>query len=237
MVNVDSNKHFIALIPARGGSKGVKRKNIRLLNGKPLLTYTAEAAKSSKYISRIFLSSDDEEILQLGKNLGLELVMRPENVSSDKSTANEVIAHFVKVSSDEFLENTFLVYLQPTSPLRTSFHIDSAIEVLLGNNEGSVVSVTLLEKNPFKAYLIDQHGHLNPLMGEKYLNMNRQDLPDVYVPNGAIYIFSLSEFLKTGRIPTNKSLPFVMNSDVSRDIDTEKDLIEAELFLKGKNNG
>lgn len=237
MVNVDLNKHFIALIPARGGSKGVKRKNIRLLNGKPLLAYTAEAAISSKYISRTFLSSDDEEILQLGKNLGLELIVRPENLSSDKSTANEVIAHFVKASPDEFLENTFLVYLQPTSPLRNGYHIDSAIEVLLGKNEGSVVSVTLLEKNPYKAYLIDQHGHLYPLMGEKYLNMNRQDLPDVYIPNGAIYIFSLSEFLRTGMIPTNKSLPFVMDSDVSRDIDTEKDLIEAELFLKEKNNG
>ena len=114
------NHPVLALIPARGGSKGVPRKNLRLVKGKPLLAYTLEAAKNSSNVDTTYLSSDDTEILKVGESLGIQSILRPWQSSSDNATADDVVNHFLSILSQEMVSlDPYIVYLQPTSPLRT----------------------------------------------------------------------------------------------------------------------
>ncbi len=123
------------------------------------------------------------------------------------------------------------MYLQPTSPFRTARHIDNALEQMQAEKGHSLVSVLEMEKSPFKSFTLDANGHLQSLFDEKLSNARRQDLPAVFVPNGAIYVFRVSEFKSKCSFPSNGSIPFIMNQEDSLDIDTEDDIRRAEMIF------
>lgn len=223
----------LALIPARGGSKGVRRKNLRMVGGKPLLEYTLTAAQCSELIDRTFVSSEDPEILELAASLKAEQVQRPADFATDKASAVEVVRHFIEWLPEEIRsQDPTIVYLQPTSPLRTSTHIDAALRHMNELSKTTLLSVTELAASPYKSFTINQSGHLQSLFDEKLSNCRRQDLPKTYIPNGAIYVFRISDFLHRGGFPSNGSVPFIMSDRESVDIDTEEDLHLVEQLLE-----
>ncbi len=222
-------RQVLALVPARGGSKGVKRKNLRTVKGKPLVGHTLEAALLSERVDKVYLSSDDDEILGLGRSMGVEAFKRPEAVASDSATATEVVFNFIgRLSPTDIAGNPFIVYLQPTSPMRNAGHIDAAFSEMESRNGSQAMSVVELKKTPYKSFILSQDGLLQSLFEQKLSNSNRQTLPAAYYPNGAIYIFPVSEFLKKGGFPSNGSVPFIMSEKESIDIDTEDDIAMME---------
>lgn len=223
----------VALIPARGGSKGVKRKNLRDLAGKPMLQYTVDAAKGSPAISDIYLSSEDDEILEAGAAMGCILVRRPPELAQDFSSANDVVFDFF--AQVPLADEDIILYLQPTSPLRNSAHLEDAQSRMAVAQARGLVAVTELEKSPYKAFGLDADGRLESLFGEKYSNFGRQQLPKTYMPNGAIYIFTKSFFTERGGFPSNGSLPYIMSRTDSVDIDTESDLELAAHLMEQRN--
>tara|TARA_B100000401_G_scaffold264648_2_gene180118 strand:+ start:815 stop:1519 length:705 start_codon:yes stop_codon:yes gene_type:complete len=219
------NQKVLALIPARKGSKGIPNKNLKKINGKSLVCYTIEAAKKSKYIDEIYLSSNDSKIINLAIKSGIEILRRPEKYSSDKSLAEDVVKHFISSPKiNKILKNIdpYIIYLQPTSPLRKSNHIDSALEEMTENNLVSAISVVEMDQSPFKSFVI-QNNLLKRVFNKNFTNERRQDLPSTFYPNGAIYIFKASSFIKSGSFPSNGSYPFLMDKDSSIDIDTKED--------------
>jgi len=228
--------NFIGLIPARKGSKGLLNKNMLSLDNKPLVQHTIEAALDSSLLTEINVSSDDSAVLKLAESLKVKTLIRPAEFSSDDSSAIEVVNHFITSLSKQITyEDHFIVYLQPTSPLRSSHHIDQAIKILLQNKEKSLLSVTHMRKSPFKSFVVSESGRLESLFDEKLSNARRQDLQDVFIPNGAIYIFSIQEFIERKGFPSNGSIPFIMSEDDSIDIDEQEDLLRAENLLRTKN--
>lgn len=230
-------KPVIALVPARGGSKGVSRKNLRVIAGRSLVEFTLQAAIDAERVDSVYLSSDDEDILAVGRTLGAELIMRPERYASDTSSAMDVVRHFIgELPRDITSRDPYIVYLQPTSPLRSEQHIDRALDEMERCQVHTLVSVVELVKSPFKSFLLDSHGRLQSIFDEKMSNSRRQDLPRAYAPNGAIYIYRLSDFLAQEGFPSNGSLPFVMTEEESVDIDTEEDIRSLEQYL-GETRG
>lgn len=225
----------IGLIPARGGSKGVPGKNMRKIAGKPLIDFSILAAQQSIHIDSVYVSSDDPAILQHAQTMGATGIVRPYEFATDTASAVGVVEHFIGTLPNTLLqEDPYIVYLQPTSPLRTARHIDDALEKMLSANAQSLMSVSETEKSPFKMFTLDAKRRLQSLFDEKLSNARRQDLPAVFAPNGAIYVFRVSEFKARGGFPSNGSVPFVMNANDSLDIDTEDDIRRAVMILGGK---
>lgn len=230
-----SKSRVIALIPARGGSKGLPRKNICALYGKPLIAWTIEAALKSKHIDKVVVSSEDLEIQGVSKEYGAEIISRPVELASDISSSESVISHAIEYIETE--ENaTIIVLLQPTSPLRTAEHVDNAFEYYLREKANSVIGVFEPKHTPVKSYIENKDGSLSGLYSSLAPYTRRQDLPRAFQPNGAIYIFSVVEFKKHNQIPREKVYPYIMSEQDSVDIDTLEDLVIAETFLKSKNN-
>jgi len=230
-----NDRPLIALVPARGGSKGLPRKNLRLLSGQPMLEYTLRAALESRYVDQVVLSSDDPEILDLAGERSIQRILRPAEAASDMASADDVVRHLLSVLQPQQLEgDPYLMYLQPTSPLRTAAHIDAACAMLHGNEVHTLLSVVEMEKSPYKAFRVDG-GRLQSLFDERLSNARRQDLPKVYLPNGAIYVFRVSDYRARGGFPSNGSLPYVMDAACSIDVDSQADIERVERALGGRN--
>lgn len=228
----------LALIPARGGSKGVPRKNLALLSGKPLIFYTVNAAKKAKYVDAIWVSSEDEEILRVSSNLGAQPLLRPYEFAGDNASPVAVVSHFIDSLPEQLRkQNAVIVYLQPTSPLRNHIHIDNALQAMEVIGVDAVMSVVEADKPPQKAFMLNESGCLMSLFDERISNLRRQDLPQCYYPNGAIYIFRVNTFLSRQGFPSNGSFPFIMSKSDSIDIDTDADLMRAAVALGEKNGG
>lgn len=225
------SRQFVAVIPARGGSKGLPGKNIAMLAGKPLLAWTIEAALQSYRISRVIVSSDDQEILEVAAKSGAECIQRPPELASDESGSEVVIEHVLATIGESVMADDVVVFLQPTSPLRDASDIDSAIDDFSASGADALISVTEPEHHPLKCFTIDQSGHLKALLDERYPFMRRQDLPACYRPNGAIYLISRAVFEKQGFFSPGKTIPFVMPQGKSIDIDVQADLQAAEAYL------
>jgi len=225
-------KKIVAIIPARGGSKGLTRKNIIDLAGKPLIAWTIEAALKSKYITKTIVSSEDEEILNFSKNYGAEIIKRPDNLASDTATSESVVDHtidFLQCNGEEF---DILVLLQPTSPLRTSIDIDSAFETMFDNNSTAIISVFETDNKTLKSFKYGVNGYIEGISNNKYPFMRRQDLPKTYMPNGAIYIVNINAFRISKGFMTDRTSCYVMPITRSLDIDTELDLRSIERIIK-----
>lgn len=225
------NTKIISIIPARCGSKGISRKNIKLLAGKPLIAYTIEGALKSKYLNRVVVSTDDEEIEKISKKYGAEIVKRPSILAQDDSPTIDAVFHVFESLEIQSEKRTVVVLLQPTSPLRNSQDIDNAIDLFLKDECDSVISVRESEHPPFWAYKIDNQ-YLKPILENNYLKMRRQDLPKSYMPNGAIYISTVETLQEYRSFNSSNISPYIMPSIRSVDIDNELDFIVAESILK-----
>lgn len=223
--NLLASRPVVALVPARSGSKGVPRKNMVNVLGVPLLTYTIKAALEASCIHDVWLSSEDDEILGVGQRLGAKVVIRPSKLATDEASATQVVQHFLSTLPQDFLFlDPLIVYLQPTSPLRTAKHIDEAYTRLCSSGARSLISVNDSAISPYKTFKLDGNGLLQSLFEEKISNFRRQDLPRTCAPNGAIYMFLSSDFVDRGGFPSNGSLPFFMSRTDGLDIDSPDDL-------------
>lgn len=214
---------IISIIPARGGSKGIPKKNIIDLNGKPLITYTIEASLKSKFITKTIVSSDSDEILEISKRYGAEVLKRPSELALDTTASEPVITHVLK-NIENIDEYEYLILLQPTSPLRDERDIDEAFEKLLNSNADGLISTKVIDNKILKAFLDDENGYLKGVSNNSFPFMRRQDLPKVYMPNGAIYIIKIKDFLKEEKLFTEKIISFEMSEEKSLDVDTFDDI-------------
>lgn len=218
---------YIALIPARGGSKGVPRKNLEVVGSETLLERAIRAGTESLRIARCFVSSDDEEILALAGERGVMGHRRSALASTDGARASEVVNDLM-ASHGELAEDVRIVYLQPTSPFRTASHVDLAIELLETAGAESLVSVVASHQLPEKSLTVTKAGLLALGPGGVDPGANRQHVAESVYPNGALYIFSLRAFDELGDIPVVGSLPFAMGKVESLDIDDPDDLLLAK---------
>lgn len=217
------NRKFLAIIPARGGSKGIPRKNLILVHNKPLIQYTIEAALNSKYLDDIIVSTDNIEIANVSKSLGAKVpYLRPSNIATDNSKTIFSIIHVIEKQKELGFEYDYVVILQPTQPLRKSRHIDEAIKKIILLNSENLVSVSKVKEHPILMRSINNQGLL-----ENHMQLNstvrRQDFPDIYKVNGAIYINKVSTINRNTSLNDNK-LPYIMDSKDDLDIDESYDI-------------
>ena len=233
--------NFLAIIPARGGSKGLPNKNIADVAGTPLIQYTIEAAQKSKFLNRLLLSTDDKKIAEVRKNLGVEVpFMRPAKLAQDDTPAIDVVLHALDwLKRNDSYQPDAVVLLQPTSPLRTEKHIDEAIQIFFDNNADTVVSVVEVPHNfsPYKLMKLD-NGRLVDFWGTPvdFNIYQRQKVPKLYARNGpAILIAKTDVILKKKSFYGSKVLPFIMPKEESIDIDDKSDLHLASLLLTDRS--
>lgn len=222
---------ILSIIPARSGSKGIKNKNIVDLATKPLIAWTIEASLKSKHISKTVVSSDSNEILQISKKYGAQTILRPAKLALDSSASEPLIKHILDTLED-IAKFDFLILLQPTSPLRDKDDIDSAIELLLSQNATSLISVKEIDNKILKAFKKNPTGSLEAISNKEYPFMPRQNLPRTYMPNGAIYLISIKEFLKNEKLMSSRCIPYIMSDEKSLDIDTLEDLNKCNEIIK-----
>ncbi|WP_298496528.1 MULTISPECIES: acylneuraminate cytidylyltransferase family protein [Helicobacter] len=219
----------LAIIPARAGSKGIKNKNLTLLDGKPLLYYTIQAAKKAKCIDEIVLSSDGEEILEYGKSQGIQTLKRPSSLSQDDTTSDKVILHTLEF----YPQYQNIILLQPTSPFRTTRHIEESFERFKKRNANALISVIAIDNKILKAFILDNQDNLKGICNDFFPFMPRQSLPTCFMSNGAIYIVKSETFrINPTFLPLNTDY-YLMDKQSSLDIDCIDDLINAEQIIKG----
>ena len=222
-------KKVIGIIPARGGSKGVPKKNIKLLLGIPLIVWTIKEAQKSKYIDRLILSSDDQEIISVAKKYGLEVpFLRPSKLAQDDTNSMEVTLHALQ----QCPEFDLIVLLQPTSPLRKVEDIDGAVRKMIDSGAPACVSVTLPDKSPYWMFGIDQKERLTSLFPDKPLAANRQEHPLVYALNGAVFVANVKFLLEQRSFICPETVGYVMPRSRSIDIDDEMDFLLAEALIE-----
>lgn len=218
----------LAIISARGGSKGVPRKNIRQLSGKPLIAWTIEEAKKSKYITKLIVSSEDNEIIDVSRELGCEVpFIRPLSLSQDESLGIDVILHAI----EQCPEYDYVVSLQPTSPLRTVQDIDGCIEFMWKQEKNFCVSVKEVSESPYWMYKVNNERKLEQLVKQDHMPMRRQELEKVYILNGAVYVAKIDQLLLKKTFLTESTLGYIMPEERSHDIDTELDFISCEYLM------
>lgn len=227
-----NGQRVLAVIPARGGSKGVPRKNVRKVGNKPLLAWSIEAARGSRYIDRVVLSSEDAEIMAVAEAWGCEVPFaRPADLARDETSGVEPILHAIEALPGY----DFIVVLQPTSPLRTAEDIDGCLALCYEREAGACVSVTEVEHPPYWMFLMDQTSGLQPLFPLAERPTRRQDAPSIYRLNGAVYVARTSWLQAERSFITSETLGYSMPVERSIDIDTEHDLhlLECEIQLRG----
>ena len=224
-------KTYLAIIPARGGSKRLPRKNVLDLNGKPLVAWSIEAGLSSKYIDKVVVTSDDAEILSIAEYYGALSINRPAELSNDTATTFDAIKHTI-----ENLERyDYVILLQATSPLRNEKHIDEAIELLENKNASAVVSVCEMDHSPLWSNILDDSLSMKSFSRSGVLNKRSQDLEKYYRLNGAIYICKVEKLLEErGFFLKDNIFAFKMDRENSIDIDEEIDFQIAKLKMRSK---
>jgi CMP-N-acetylneuraminic acid synthetase len=229
---------ILAVIPARGGSKGVPRKNIRELGGKPLITYTIEAALGSRYISRLIVSTDDEEIANISQNWGANVpFLRPAELATDTAKAIEVVKHaLLEMEKLDNCEYPVIVYLEPPAPFKISEDIDACIELFFKQNPASVVSVN--EANQFHPILMKkiENDQLKPIWKDEPEGVPRQFYnPTAYMRNGSVYVIR-KEHILNDVFYGEPIVPYIMPDERSICIDSILDWYAAEAMILAKSN-
>lgn len=233
-------KKVLALIPARGGSKRLPRKNILEFAGKPMIAWTIEAALKSLYVDQVFVTTDDKEIAYISREYGASVpFIRPENLSDDSAKTIDVILHSLDFFERKGNYFDYLVLLQPTSPLRNHVHLDAALEYMQRKKGECIVGVTEIEHPVEWVTELPESYSLDHFFGSKTFMQTQgshRKIPARYRINGAIYICSVKRIIKekTMFLKTN-SYGFVMDGSVSVDIDTILDFKLAELQYKSKD--
>ena len=225
---------ILGLIPARGGSKGIPKKNIARLCHKPLIVYAIEEALKSRYLTRVVTSTENKEIARIAENSGSEVIMRPKNLARDYTPTFPVVEHALNYLKKGSLRPDIIVLLQPTAPLRKAAFLDEAIEILLKNKRRADAIVSLCkidEPHPYKLKVI-RNGFVQPFMMGTHGFMPRQLLSQVYRLNGAFYIVKTAVCLEKKTLLPERTLPYLMEEKFSVNIDMPRDLVLAEYFLK-----
>ncbi len=223
----------MAVIPARGGSKGIPRKNLVPVAGRPLIAWTVEAALTCEAVAETWVSTEDEEIARVALSLGAGVIPRPMRLAMDDSSSTDVMRHAWEWRAEQpSPAPAAFVMLQPTSPLRNAAHISEALALFSGDN--SVVSVCEAEHHPLKMVLQRDEGVFEPLGAWADLQKPRQSLPKAYRQNGAIYVMRWDRFLERDDFVDAQSVPYVMERRVSLDVDQPPDLAEAERAINLK---
>lgn len=225
------DKRILALIPARGGSKGIPGKNIKQLHGHPLIAYTISEARASKYVDEVVVTTDSLEIAEASRRYGARVpFMRPADLSNDAAKSIDALVHGVRTLESMGEQYDVVIWLQPTSPLRRSNEIDSALEVFFSHGEMGLVSVCQVSENPVLTRRFDKFGVLHPLLPMSS-TVRRQDMPAFYHVDGAIYINKTSDVSPELSLNDNP-IGYEMPKDRSLDIDEIEDFIRAEEILR-----
>lgn len=219
-------RRVVAIIPARGGSKGLPGKNIKRLSGLPLIAWTIKAAQQSEQVDRVVVSTDCEEIAAIAKEYGADVpFMRPAELATDSASSVDVVQHVLNMLIEKF---EYLVLLQPTSPFRNSSDIDAAITLATQSDACNVVSACLSDKSPYWMYTLDSSRTISPVVNGSDRPARRQDSPPVYQLNGAIYVSFVDHFMNTRSLVDINTKALIMPMERSLDIDTEIDFKIAE---------
>lgn len=218
------DKSILGVIPARGGSKGIPRKNIVGINGKPLIKYTIEAAKGSKYLDRIIVSTEDAEIADISVKCGAEVpFLRSKELAEDETKTIDVLLNVVENLMYLGYKYDYLVLLQPTQPLRKSFHIDEAIEKIIDANVENLISVSEVRNHPILMKTVNENNEAKSLLGCRS-DVRRQDFQKIYKVNGAIYINKLNDNFNEETSLNDNKLAYIMDKKYDLDIDEPEDL-------------
>jgi N-acylneuraminate cytidylyltransferase len=230
----------LAIIPARGGSKGISRKNMVKLNGQPLVAYSIQHALASKKINRLIVSTEDEEIAHFCRECGAEVpFMRPKELAEDHVLDFPVFEHALRsLKEKEGYEPELVVHLRPTAPYRKPEWIDEAVELLVKNEQAdSVRSVSKPDKHPYRMFVINSQGFLRPIMKHEHpapYELRRQELPEVYYYNCVIDVTRRRTIVEKKSMTGENMFPYIMDPEKVVDIDSRLDLFIAELMLSGK---
>lgn len=225
---------ILAIIAARRGSKGIPGKNIVQLGSKPLIAWSILTAQQTKSINRVVVTTDSKEIADVALRYGAEVpFIRPKELSLDDTSGMLPILHAVEwLSVNENYHPDYVINLQPTSPLRTVEDIEKTINILIEKGADSVVSVTPVEQHPYWMKLVDRAGLMTDFVRLEHPITNRQDLPPVYVLNGAIFLAKREMLLRNENWYTDKTFSYVMPKERSIDIDSLWDLRLAEFIMR-----
>jgi len=228
--------NIVAVITARGQSKGIPGKNLRPLAGKPLIAWTIEAARASKLLNRIIVSTDDDRIAEVAREYGAEVpFMRPAELAADHTPHLDVMLHAIKwIEEQPGGGCDYVMLLQPTSPFRTADDIDTAIKLASAKQAVAVVSVCEVARHPYLMKRILENGMIEDMFDVKIAYLRRQALPACYSLNGAIYL-NRPEVLQSEKVFSPKgTYAYIMPHERSFDIDTFWDLYVAELIMRDK---
>lgn len=220
------DRDVVALIPARGGSKGLPRKNLAPLAGRELIAWTIEAARDSSVVDRVVVSTDSPELADASAARGADVIARPADLARDDSSAAEVIAHALASAPEGIL-----VYLQPTSPLRTAAHVDAGVRLLDEDGVRAVVSVAPDRHPPAWSLVIDDETGLLRTPTGVPIPRRRQDAGPTYSLNGALYCARREDWLPDGDIFSLPLTPYIMDAESSVDVDDAMDLAYAEFLM------
>ena len=225
--------NIITFIPARGGSKGIPKKNIIDVAGKPLISWTIDAAVKSSYLEHIYVSTDSQDIADVAKKCGAEVpFLRPDELSTDTSTTLDAALHLINWYKHNIgIKPDYILTLQPTSPLRTTYDIDTAIEIAINNNASAVVSVCEAKDHPYLTMRFTENGEITSFINTDKNFIRRQEMPPAYFINGAIYINKIEDLIKEKTMFPQKTLGYIMPNERSIDIDDYWDLKMANHFL------
>lgn len=225
------NKRILAIVPARGGSKGIPNKNIIDLCGKPLLAYSIEAGLKSKYIDKVLVSTDSSKIREIAQAYGADApFLRPAELSTDTAKTIDCMLHAIQYLREQKDYYNYVVLLQPTQPIRHPQWIDDAIEHLVESKQDSLVSVCPVTQHPILMRTIKKDGALQSILPMQS-TVRRQDFPDIYTVNGSIYINCINENFNRETSLNDNLVPYIMPKEVSIDIDNLEDLKTAAAYL------
>lgn len=232
-----NGKSVLAIIPARGGSKGLPGKNIKGLCGKPLIAWSIEAAKACSNIDRVVVSTDDEGIAKVAKKYGSEVpFLRPAELANDTASTIDVIFHAINwLKEHEAYRPEYILLLQPTSPLRSRKDIDGAIRMLKEKNAKAVVSVCETDHHPWWSNTLPENGNMKDFLRPDILNKRRQDLPVFYRLNGAMYLAQTNYLHECNGFLGPDTFAYRMPQNRSIDIDSYIDFKLATLLLEEEN--
>ena len=225
-----ASNSFLAIIPARKDSKRLPKKNILEISGKPMISWTIEAAIKSKYIDEIVVTSDDEKVLEIAKKSGVDTIKRPYYLATDKAKTIDVVKHVIENLKNKF---DYVVLLQPTSPLRNETHIDEAIEFLLKKKADAVISVCEMKHSPLWCNTLPEDKNMENFLKKSIKNLRSQDLPKFYSLNGAIYICKSDRLIDENTFFIKDNIyAYVMDTISSVDVDDYIDYLFAKFILE-----
>jgi len=232
-----NKKRILALIPARGGSKRLPRKNALPFVGKPLIAWTIKAAKESNYVDNVVVSTDDYELAEIAKKYNASVpFIRPAELATDEASTHSVILHALE-KLDDTAQFDLVLILQPSSPLRTAKHIDGSIEYYFRKEAKAVLSVCECDHNPLWVNTLPDNMSLDVFIKPEIIGIRSQDLPKYYKLNGAIYLFDIKQYIHSkGNMYGPNSFAYEMEGNSSIDIDTKIDFQLASLILQETDN-